>query len=57
MSNSFKLCPTHFSRGEKIFSGGGLVLLHALQLNHRTVFPELLLMSRVFCRSVLDIWT
>jgi len=22
MSNSFKLCPTHFSRGEKTFAGG-----------------------------------
>jgi len=34
------------------------VLLRALQLNHRTVFKsELMLMLRVFFRSLLDIWT
>jgi len=34
------------------------VLLHAVQLNRRTVFEwKLLLMLRVFFRSWLDIWT
>jgi len=33
-------------------------LLHALQLNGRTVFnSKLILMLRVFFRSFLDIWT